>query len=318
MIRILVPLDGSKIAESAIRHAVAMSQVFSAEIELLSVIGDAKADSVNRGNSVDWQLWRRQTQVYLSRMAETLCKNDLQVSWQLREGNAAQEIIQHINEADIDLLVLSRYGMGDANQFAGGGTAQKVISASAASVLLTDPAYEFDEERGYARILVAVDNSQRSEWASRFAAMVAQASGGSLHLLHIVEEPQFAGGAPIGSETRLLIDDMMRLTRSQANFQLNHLTSGLTADIDVESTVAVSDDIAMCIESTAEQDHADLLVVAAQASRDRAAGGRYGPTCETLLAHVHRPVLVLRSEATEPSVSRFRSVFLDETCADAV
>ena len=317
MIRILVPLDGSPTAEAALLHAAAISRTFSAEIELISIIGKSKTTSGERRDSVDWQLWKRQMQVYLSRIAESLRAKDMEVSWLLRDGDPAKEIIQHINEANIDLLVFTRYGMGDAQQFSGGGTAQKIISASDASVLLIDPVCDFDEERGYERILVAVDGSQRSEWASSFAAMVAQTFDGSLHLLQIVEEPRLPGNAPVSSETRRLLDHIQRTARSQANFQLSHLTSRIAENAQVMGTVIVSDNIPMTIESVAKADEADLLVVAAQAEHVQCAG-RYGHVCESLLAHVHIPVLVLRSEAAGLSMGNFRSVYLDESCADAV
>jgi nucleotide-binding universal stress UspA family protein len=312
-----VPLDGSRAAEMALRHAAAISRTFSAEIELISIIGQSRDDSVSRRDSVDWQLWRRQTQLYLSRTAESLRERGLKVSWLVRDGDAAQEIIRRIDESDIDLLVLTRYGSGEAQQFTSGGTAQKVISASAASILLVDPACKFDEERGYQRILVATDGSQRSEWASSFAAMVAQTFDGSLHLLQIVEEPRLPGNTPVTGDMRRVLEHIKRTARSQANFQLSHLTSQLAENTKVKGTVLVSDDVPMTIETLAEQDQTDLLVVAAQSAHVENAG-RYGHICESLLSHVHRPVLVLRSESAGLSTSHFLSVYLDETRADAV
>jgi len=317
MIRILVPLDGSPTAETALLHAAAISRTFSSEIELISIIGESRSTSGERLDSVDWQLWKRQMQVYLSRIAESLRAKNMEVSWLLRDGDPAQEIVQHINEANIDLLIFTRYGIGDAQQFSGGGTAQKIISASAASILLIDPVCNFDDERGYERILVAIDGSRRSEWASCFAAMVAQTFDGSLHLLQIVEEPRLPGNAPVTGETRQLLDQIKRTARSQANFQLSHLTSRIAENAQVMGTVIVSDNIPMTIESVAKADEADLLVIAAQAEHVQNAG-RYGHVCESLLAHVHIPVLVLRSEAAGLSMSNFRSVYLDESCANAV
>jgi nucleotide-binding universal stress UspA family protein len=317
VIKILVPLDGSATAETAIRHAAAISRTFSAQIELISIIGESKTASGTRLDSVDWQLWKRQTKLYLSRMADSLRTQNLEVSWFLRDGDPAQEIIQRINEADIDLLVLTRYGMGDAQQFSSGGTAQKVISASAASILLIDPTCDLDNERGYQRILVAVDGSQRSEWASSFAAMVSQTFDGSLHLLQIVEEPRLPSNTPVAGDTRRLLDHLKRTARSEANFQLSHLTSRIAENAEVAATVVISDNVPMTIESVATADNADLLVVAAEAAHVRNAG-RYGHICESLLAHVRRPVLVLRSDSAGLAISNFRSVYLDESCADAV
>src|SRR5690606_4608144 len=118
---------------------------------------------------------------------------------------------------DVDILVMTRYGNGNAQQFRMGGTVQKVLSSAVASVLLVDPAYEFDATRGYERILIALDGSQCSEWASAFAAVLAQASGGALNMLRIVEEPSLPGGTPVTMETRKFLTHIKRMAGSQAS-----------------------------------------------------------------------------------------------------
>ncbi|MEX0915151.1 MAG: universal stress protein, partial [Wenzhouxiangellaceae bacterium] len=69
MTRILIPLDGSQLAERAIPHAVAIAGTFTSEIELLGIVDRIQAGSVN---SVDWHLSKVQTEIYLSRVAEAL------------------------------------------------------------------------------------------------------------------------------------------------------------------------------------------------------------------------------------------------------
>ncbi len=147
--------------------------------------------------------------------------------------------------------------------------------------------------------------------------MVAQTFNGSLRLLQVVEEPRLPGNTPVTGDTHRLLDHIKRAARSQANFQLSHLTSRIAESTEVTGTVIVSDNIPMTIESEALAGNADLLVVAAEAEQVPCAG-RYGHICESLLAHVHRPVLVLRSKTDGQSMSNFRSVYLEESCADAV
>jgi nucleotide-binding universal stress UspA family protein len=319
MIRILVPLDGSSAAEKAIPHAAAIARAFSAEVELLGVVDESSGTFAAPVNSLDWQLSKLQTEVYLSRTADTLRDRGLRVSWEVREGDPAHAITQSVRSSDIDILVSTRYGSGNAQQFRMGGTVQKVLSAASVSVLLIDPAFEFDSKRGYARVVAAVDGTQCSEWASAFAAMLAQAFHGSLHVLRVVEEPSVPGGTPITAETRRFLEHIKRVARSQASLQLRSIVSTIPPSIEISSSVVSSDNVPSTIEQAANSCNADLVVVAAQdAVFD--GGGSYGAVCDALLSQARRPVLVLRSEAAVLSSSHFRSVYLDEaeSHADAV
>lgn len=310
MIRILVPLDGSPAAEKAIPHAAAIAQAFSAEVELLGVVDELTGSFAAPVNSLDWQLSKLQTEVYLSRIADTLKERGLKAAWELREGDPAQAIIQFVRSADVDILAMTRYGKGNAQQFRMGGTVQKVLSATGASVLLVDPAAPFDTRRGYARVVAAVDGSQCSEWASAFAAMVAQAFEGSLHVLRVVEEPSLPGGTPVTAETRRFLEHIKRMARSQASLQLRNIVSTIPPNLGTSSSVVSSDDVASTIERAVEKCGADLLVMAAQDEHVR--GGGYGPVCDSLLSQASRPLMVLRSEAAALSSNHFRSVYLDE------
>lgn len=316
MIRILVPLDGSSAAETAIPHAAAIARAFSAEVELLGVVDQSAGSFAAPVNSLDWQLSKLQTEVYLSRTAETLQNQGVRAIWELREGDPAQAIIQFTRNADIDILVMTRYGNGNARQFRMGGTAQKVVSAAVSSVMLIDPALDFDEAHGYARVIVMVDGTQCSEWASAFAAMVAQAFDGSLRVLRIVEEPSLPGGMPITMETRRFLEHIKRSAKSQASLQVRNIVATIPPNVDTSSSVVVTDNIPSAIERAAAETRADLIVVAAQDTQtDQPVG--YGPVCDTLLMQARRPLLILRSEAAVLSSNHFRSVYLEEAEAHA-
>lgn len=319
MIRILVPLDGSLAAEKSIPHAVAIARAFSAEVELLGVVDNSAGSFAAPINSLDWQLAKVQTDIYLSRIAASLNERGIRTVQELREGDPARAIIQSIRAGDVDILVMTRYGNGNALQFRMGGTVQKVLSSAVASVLLIDPAHEFDATRGYERILIALDGSQCSEWASAFAAVLAQASGGALNMLRIVEEPSLPGGTPVTMETRKFLAHIKRMARSQASLQLRTVVSTIPANVTTSSRVVVSEDVPTTISQAADEANSDLLVVAAPDEACESADG-YGPVCDALLSRVYRPVLVWRSEAAVLSSEHFRSVYLDEaaTRADVV
>lgn len=318
MIRILIALDGSRAAEAAISHAVAIARTFSSQIELLRVISGPPDGAAAPLDRVDWQLRRREAQIYLSRIAESLRKRKLKVSWELREGDAAMEIIQRVREIEADLLVVTRYGRGMAQQFISGGTVHKVMSASTASVLLVDPTDRFDETRGYERVLVPVDGTQRSEWATGFATMVAKANRGSLHLLRVIEVPQWPEGIEMTDESGRYLTHLERTSRTQANVYLRDLSARIDPVVDVTSSLQGSSNVAIAIEDAARDIGADLVVVAADGV-PLWRGARSG-ICENLICRARRPILVLHTQAADSSTRHFRSVFLDEaeSFADAV
>lgn len=318
MIRILVPLDGSPAAEKAIPHAVAIARAFSAEMELLGVVDNSSGSFGNPINSLDWQLAKLQTETYLSRTAVTLSERGIRTGWELREGDPAQEIIQAVRAADIDILVMTRFGNGNAQQFRMGGTVQKVLSSAVASILLADPAHEFDSARGYERIVVALDGSQCSEWAAAFAAVMTQAFGGALHMLRIVEEPTLPGGTPVTVETRRFIGHIKRMARSQASLQLQNVVSTIPPNVRTSTEVAFADNVPATISHAMDRGNAELLVVAAP--DDISGRDGYGPVCDALLSRLRRPVLVCLSASAALPSGHFRSVYLDEaeTRADVI
>lgn len=318
MIRILIALDGSSAAETAISHAVAIARTFSAQLELLRVIGGPSADAAAPLDYMDWQLRKKEAQIYLKRIAESLKRKHLTVTWELREGDAAKEIVNRVAETEADLLVMTRFGCGNAQRFYCGGTVHKVLSASLASVLLIDPMDRFDEKRGYERILVAVDGTQHSEWATGFAAMVAKANRGTLHLLRVVEEPQLPSDVTMTAESGRYLSLLKRTTRTQANQYLQDLIKKIDPAVQTASSLLASRNVSATIKDVAADIGADLLVVAAH-DAPLWRGGRSGLVCENLICQSRRPILVLHSQAADSSTDYYRSLFLDEaeSLADA-
>lgn len=319
MIRILIALDGSSAAETAIPHAVAIARTFSAQIELLTVLDGSPADTTASFDCLDWQLRKREAEIYLSRIAESLDGKNLSATWQLREGDAAREIVNHVAENDTDLLVMTRYGKGNAQLFVNGGTVHKVLTAARASVLLVDPRDRSVARHGYERILVAVDGTQRSEWASGFAAMLARANEASLHLLRVVEVPQLPEGIDMTAESGRFLMQLERSSRTQANEYLRKLCSRIDPTVEVTSSLMGANNIPATIEDVAADIGADLLVVAAD-DAPLWRGRHSGLVCENLICQSRRPILVLHSQAADSAAKQFRSVFLDEaaTFADAM
>jgi len=70
---ILVPLDGSPFAESAVPQAAAISQAFNAKIMLLHVLDkDRAGTSPHVFDLINWQINKTEASLYLERICDRL------------------------------------------------------------------------------------------------------------------------------------------------------------------------------------------------------------------------------------------------------
>jgi nucleotide-binding universal stress UspA family protein len=316
MIKILIPLDGSSIAEQAIAHAIAISTVFPAEITLLRVITEPDSSASVHIDCVDYALWRHQAQAYLDSLVAKHANNKLTIDGIVTEGNAANTILQYAKKEEPDLLVLSRYGRGDARDFSVGGTAQKIVSGTETSVLLVDPAKSINIAGSYHRILVPIYDGKESDGVVAIAAMIAENHNATLLLLHVCEEPTLPRSLPATHHARQVVDEMRKIVRQGALQRLNALARRMPENVAVEKRVLVSTDPSLAIESTAADYDCDLLLL--HSMNNCHDYGRYHSAInQSLIQFSHCSLFILQSSGIEGFASNFRSVYLDEQSKEA-
>jgi len=316
MIRILIPLDGSNAAEEALNHALLIARTFPAELTLLRVIAESEGGSASRIDSVDLALYRYQAQAYLDGLHVKYADRQVSIRCEVAEGKPAETIVRVMTRTKPDLLVLTRYGRGNAQDFVAGGTAHKIISSTRCSTLLLDPGKHIDPDRGYRRILIPIDEDKDSECALAIATMIAEIHEASLVLLHIVDEPRLPRGFPVTVHARQLINDMQQIIRQDAERRLRDLAARIPNHVPIETRVLLSPEISLGIESTAEDCDCDLIVLHNTDSRHED-GCRYSSVNPSLIQYSHRPLFILQSCASEGFSSNFRSVYIDEQQREA-
>ncbi len=145
--RILVPLDGSKVAEAAlpvVEELVSkLSPVQKVEVTLLQVVtslthwvvaGEAGAPIPYTEQEVN--LIRKEAQAYLDKVAEGLRSKGATVKTKVAVGNAAQEIIKASEEIPADLMAMSTHGRTGLGRWAFGSVTERVLRAGTLPVLL--------------------------------------------------------------------------------------------------------------------------------------------------------------------------------------
>ncbi len=153
--RIVVPLDGSKLAECVLPHIETVAtNCGTEEIFLISVTENitvyASATSLEQptgfaGSSEKIKLYmgklQRQADRYLARIAKQLKRKKIDVKTEVLLGNPAEKIISFSNDKGADLIIMASHGRSGISRWAHsvgafGGVADKVIRASSVPVLL--------------------------------------------------------------------------------------------------------------------------------------------------------------------------------------
>jgi nucleotide-binding universal stress UspA family protein len=293
--RILVPVDGSPLAEQALGQAAAMACAFGAEVLLLRV-QEPEAGTGGFSDSVTWRLRRAEAAASLEQLAERLRASGCRVTSVVAEGRAAEEILKAVRTPS-DLVVLSTHGTGGHSRFHLGSTAQKVIAAAGVSVLIV----RSSEDRGagsvearHTRIMVPFDGSQRAQWSLGLSSTIARVLGSELLLVHVVDTRELQGQAPTTPEERELARRVADRDRGLATEYLGHMKQVLAGSgIEVRTRLLDAPNVAEALCQLSEEEQVSLVVMSAHGSSG-AAPWSYGSVADRLIAHGTTPLLVFQ------------------------
>jgi nucleotide-binding universal stress UspA family protein len=143
--KILVPLDGSKLAECALPHAMDMAKAYKAKLILVSVTEVVKGFRVvsDPSKSTEEALapeaggkLEEQARKYLDKVAKRIEKEGIQVTTDIPYGRPADEIITSSMLNNCDVIVMSSHGRSGVSKWTHGSVADKVFRASPTPVLM--------------------------------------------------------------------------------------------------------------------------------------------------------------------------------------
>ena len=137
--KILVPLDGSELAEKALEHAEKLAETFDAEIILFQVVTFMPIYVVPELVTpfvVD-EKQKEAAERYLTNLAEELKKRGFKVNAMVRTGQqVAVEIIDFAKETGVDLIVMCTHGRSGISRWVLGSVAHKVLTQAETPILL--------------------------------------------------------------------------------------------------------------------------------------------------------------------------------------
>jgi nucleotide-binding universal stress UspA family protein len=292
---ILVPLDGSKLAEVVVPYAQALAARMQASITLLQVVPPPHEVRPSVGLNPE-----ATAHSYLGAVQAHLHPVGLTVEIVTRAGLPADVIVDYAAESGADLIAMSTHGRSGLSRWVYGSVADKVLQGAEVPVLLIR-ASQADMEAepparvvDYQRILIPLDGSALAEGALPYAEALATHFGAHLILVQVPVLPTYAYAS---TELAYSIEPEMNAATNEATAYLANLAARLVQrGLSVESVVewgAVAETI---IDYA--QGHGVGLIVMSTHGRSGLGRWVYGSVANRVLCGADVPVLLVRATLT--------------------
>ena len=140
--KILVPLDGSEIAECVLSHVKVIAEGCGAsEVILLHVWEPIHMVGLDDFIDVDTiqDTMMSKAEEYLVQAQSKLGGQGLSIRAEVRKGRAANTIVDFAKENDVDLIALATHGRSGIGRWVYGSVADKVLRSASTPILLIRP-----------------------------------------------------------------------------------------------------------------------------------------------------------------------------------
>ncbi len=261
--KILVPLDGSALAEAALPGALWISRIFGANLILLHVIEHNAPASVHGERHLRME---EEAMKYLKSVASSFPEDvhaELHVHTE-EVRNVPRSIALHAAEMVVDLIVMCSHGKSGLRQLMMGSIAQQVISLASTPVLLIQPQKEQESLFANPRcILVALDEDPEHACGLGLAGAIGQRSEVSLRLVNIVPRLDSLHGseAATGRLLPVATSALLEIEMSEAKAMLAALAHPWAEKgIDVNVEVRRGDPPAQIAQAAAEAGAAMIVL----------------------------------------------------------
>lgn len=296
---IVVPLDGSPLAERALPVAAGLAESSGALLHILVVHKWLSSWTPTNPFTMDLDAIetraRGEKVLYAEGIAEALMRSrQIRTRPVVLDGFAADQIERYVRSARADLVVMTTHGRGGFNRYWFGSVADRLIRRLSTPILLCRAAPgEFRvPELPFTHMLVALDGSVRSETALRAAEELSGVAGPArLELLMVLEPPHiFAASAGLDAP-ELHIGSPEELRR-RAEAYLHLMADQVKArGGDATITVIEGPQVAEGILGAADSGRADVIALA---TRGRGGAGRLvmGSVADKVLRAGTLPMLI--------------------------
>lgn len=293
---IIVPLDGSRLAECVLPHLLALSDE-DTRVSLLRVLEMEPEQPVD---PLDWRFNHSEAEAYLERIADLLRDATLaNIDYAVLEGPAADQVIAYGQKTDGDLILMSSHGKSGINRWNVSDAVRKIVQRAQRSTMIVR-AYNFDSITlapvQYKTILVALDGSFRAETTLPQAVALAQKHGARMILAHVIIRPELIQRVPHTPEDQELLDRLLTRTTEISEKYMQQMRSRIPGEFDCD--IRVSTDVTSTLQKIADEHEADLIFLSAHGhSADPARF--YGNVAGGLIEYGTTPLVTIQDFSPE-------------------
>jgi nucleotide-binding universal stress UspA family protein len=284
--RLLVPLDGSELAERAIPYAKTIAKAKSSELILFTV------------NIAVVEQLDRPMKAYLELNAKELQSQGVKASTAIAYGSVADEIVSFADKNNIDLIIVSTHGYSGIKRWVLGSVARKVLYGTGTQVLLIKSKAPKVSEVEFKKILLPLDGSPFSETPIPFVTDLTKGAEAEV-MLTVVSEPPLVpsyGDRPINPVWQEHRDKLWAEMQQQAAEYLKKTKAKLEKQgMKIKSQVVPSElgRVAESILQIAEKEKVNLIAMATH-GRSGISRWVYGGVTSRIVEQSMQPVLLIR------------------------
>ena len=312
--KILVPLDGSKLAEQVLPYARLLGKALGSQIELLRVGGpipstqlDAAASGATLEQATD--SIRRKTQDYLERTATFLHDTGLEVSCSTLEGSPASHIVSEAEREPATLVAMTTHGRSGITRWVLGSITEKVLQATTTPLLVirAQEQKDFTVEVNIKKVVVPLDGSPRAEQVLPHMMALAKALAAQVTLVRVTPSAaEYFQNVGDPSYTGYPMTHYADLAKKVDEGALNYLRR-VSRDLHQNQLSSVEERLlhgpaADAIVDIARETPASIV---SMTTHGRSRMGRWilGSVADRVVRHSGGPVLMIRATEENPTPS---------------
>lgn len=297
--RVLVPLDGSPLAERVLSHAVAIVEATGACLTIVHVLEPEKqTEQTTAIDPLDWHLRKAEATSYLETVGQRLQGLDLAVDTLLLEGNAPQQIVDFARKQDVDLIILSSHGSSGLSPWNVSSAVQKIIFRANVSVMIVrayQPTEQVPGELRYRRVLAPLDCSRRAEYVLPLVRALTRADDCEPWLVNVVARPEMPRHSPLTPEETALADELTSLNREKAEKYLEQLRDRLPG---AEVRTLTGDSVVNTLHNFVDEEKIDLVIFSAH-GYSGSSQRPYGSVVTSFIVYGSTPLLIVQDVPAE-------------------
>jgi nucleotide-binding universal stress UspA family protein len=297
----LVPLDGSALAESVLEHVQAFARLTGASVTLVQVVESleslielAASWEFSNASAERQEALERTAQVYLTGVARRQAAAGLAVRTRIVVGPPAETIIQTAHE--YDLIAMATHGRSGLGRWVFGSVTDRVLRGATVPVLLIRAGQTAPSDDWPRRILVPLDGSALAEQALPLAVDLAGRASAVVILLQSIGWARSAvADYPAFFASGLGADRLLEQAEDSARDYLAGVGQRLSETGLVAQPEIRLDPPAEAILTSVIEEQAELIVMS---THGRGGLGRwvYGSVTDRVLRGASLPVLLVRAD----------------------